>query len=654
MRPRSLKAILILIGLVMAGMGCTIQVQVPPPPTPVVIQPSPAMPTPTPAPPAMPTPTEPPPAMPAPTPAPPAAPTPTEPPPAMPPPTPAPPAAPTPTEPPPATPTPALALVPPVLNPTLIAPIRPTLRGWVDLHTHPMAHLGFGGHLIVGGPDVGSLIPKITCNRQNQRAGSIADALPNSNPTHGGPGLFDNPCGDEIRKQIINQLQSQLGRDLPEKAVGWPTFEHYPAWDAVTHQVMYVDWLRRAVQYGELRVLVALAVNNKTLGDAVRGPGDPLPVEDKQSADLQIDEIKQFVERHRDFMEIAYTPADLRRIVGEGKLAVVLGVELDAIGNFYLTRPRPSADEVRREIDRLWDLGVRYIFPVHVIDNAFGGSAIYQELFTVSNYREAGRYFEAQCAAPAQWVTRPWQPGLGLELWAAALVKLGTRLPSIPAPPGCPPGVGHVNPRGMTELGRVAMIHAMSKGMLIDVDHMSDRTLECALRLAEAVPGGYPLISGHTGVRSEGGRNVGENMRHPEQLRRIRDLGGIFGLGTEATTPEEFVSNYRIARTIMGTGRVAIGSDANGLVKLPRPPMRFYFRYDDRFPQPSTGRKTWDYHLDGVAHYGMFADFLRAVQAVDPEVHSSLMSSAEMFAQTWEKAFRVRDAVSGAPFPACP
>jgi microsomal dipeptidase-like Zn-dependent dipeptidase len=517
-----------------------------------------------------------------------------------------------------------------------------------------MAHLGFGGHLIVGGPDVGSLIPKITCDRQNQRAGSIADALPNSNPTHGGPGLFDNPCGDEIRKQIINQLQSQLGRDLPEKAVGWPTFEHYPAWDAVTHQVMYVDWLRRAVQYGELRVLVALAVNNKTLGDAVRGPGDPLPVEDKQSADLQINEIKQFVERHRDFMEIAYTPADLRRIVGEGKLAVVLGVELDAIGNFYLTRPRPSADVVRREIDRLWDLGVRYIFPVHVIDNAFGGSAIYQELFTVSNYREAGRYFEAQCAAPAQWVTRPWQPGLGLELWAAALVKLGTGLPSIPAPPGCPPGVGHVNPRGMTELGRVAMIHAMSKGMLIDVDHMSDRTLECALRLAEAVPGGYPLISGHTGVRSEGGRNVGENMRHPEQLRRIRDLGGIFGLGTEATTPEEFVSNYRIARTIMGTGRVAIGSDANGLVKLPRPPMRFYFRYDDWFPQPSTGRKTWDYHLDGVAHYGMFADFLRAVQAVDPEVHSSLMSSAEMFAQTWEKAFRVRDAVSGAPFPACP
>jgi microsomal dipeptidase-like Zn-dependent dipeptidase len=614
MMPRSLKAILILIGLVMAGMGCTIQVQVPPPPTPVVIQPSPAMPTPTPAPPAAPTPTEPPPAM----------------------------------------PTPALALVPPVLNPTLIAPIRPTLRGWVDLHTHPMAHLGFGGHLIVGGPDVGSLIPKITCDRQNQPAGSIADALPNSNPTHGGPGLFDNPCGDEIRKQIINQLQSQLGRDLPEKAVGWPTFEHYPAWDAVTHQVMYVDWLRRAVQYGELRVLVALAVNNKTLGDAVRGPGDPLPVEDKQSADLQINEIKQFVERHRDFMEIAYTPADLRRIVGEGKLAVVLGVELDAIGNFYLTRPRPSADVVRREIDRLWDLGVRYIFPVHVIDNAFGGSAIYQELFTVSNYREAGRYFEAQCAAPAQWVTRPWQPGLGLELWAAALVKLGTGLPSIPAPPGCPPGVGHVNPRGMTELGRVAMIHAMSKGMLIDVDHMSDRTLECALRLAEAVPGGYPLISGHTGVRSEGGRNVGENMRHPEQLRRIRDLGGIFGLGTEATTPEEFVSNYRIARTIMGTGRVAIGSDANGLVKLPRPPMRFYFRYDDRFPQPSTGRKTWDYHLDGVAHYGMFADFLRAVQAVDPEVHSSLMSSAEMFAQTWEKAFRVRDAVSGAPFPACP
>jgi hypothetical protein len=59
-------------------------------------------------------------------------------------------------------------------------------------------------------------------------------------------------------------------------------------------------------------VLVTLAVDNTTLGDAVRGLGDPLPVEDRESADLRIEAMKRFVDRHRDFLEIAYTPADLR------------------------------------------------------------------------------------------------------------------------------------------------------------------------------------------------------------------------------------------------------------------------------------------------------------------------------------------------------
>src|SRR5262245_12005336 len=30
------------------------------------------------------------------------------------------------------------------------------LRGWVDMHAHPMAHLAFGGHLLHGAPDVGA------------------------------------------------------------------------------------------------------------------------------------------------------------------------------------------------------------------------------------------------------------------------------------------------------------------------------------------------------------------------------------------------------------------------------------------------------------------------------------------------------------------
>ena len=33
--------------------------------------------------------------------------------------------------------------------------------------------------------------------------------------------------------------------------------------------------------------------------------------------------------------------------------------------------------------------------------------------------------------------------------------------------------------------------------------------------------------------------------------------------------------------------------------------------YDNNFRMSTTGAKTWNYNTDGVAHYGMLADFVR-------------------------------------------
>lgn len=533
------------------------------------------------------------------------------------------------------------------------------LRGWVDLHTHPMAHLGFAGLLLVGAPDVGSsvLVPKMVgpvCTREFRPARNLAEALPNSNSFHGGIGVFDNPCGDLLRSQVINGLQSSKGSDLPDQAVGWDSFANYPAWDAILHQTMYVDWIRRAVEHGGLRAIVGLAVNNKTLAEAVRGPGDFLPTTDKESADLQVQELKAFAGRHADLMEVAYTPADLRRIVKSGRLAIVLGIEVDAIGNFH--RDGVTEQQVRAEIDRLWNMGVRYMFPVHVIDNAFGGTALYEESFAMSNMREFGRYPMVECGRAVQRVNRTYQPKVEAVKWVFGNIKLGTAYGPPPASPNC--DHGHVNARGMTPLGQQALIYAMQKGMLIDIDHMSDHTLECALRTAEAVPEKYPLISGHNDVR-KGQPGDGENRRTPDQLRRIKETGGIFGLGTESVVPGEFIGHYREAVQHMGEGRVAIGSDTNGLVKLPRPPavapgVYPFNQIYSSLPRPSTGRRTWHYGSDGVAHYGMFADFLKAVESSGAnDVTNSLMLSAEYFALTWEKALAVRASVPKATFVAC-
>ena len=91
--------------------------------------------------------------------------------------------------------------------------------------------------------------------------------------------------------QTANHAVGRAGRRLRQT----PSFRDFPVWNDITHQKMYVDWLRRAYD-GGLRVMVALAVNNRTLGDATAGPGD-YPTDDKSSVDLQIRETKAFVGR---------------------------------------------------------------------------------------------------------------------------------------------------------------------------------------------------------------------------------------------------------------------------------------------------------------------------------------------------------------------
>ena len=63
--------------------------------------------------------------------------------------------------------------------------------------------------------------------------------------------------------------------------------------------------------------------------------------------------------------------------------------------------------------------------------------------------------------------------------------------------------------------------------------------------------------------------------------------------------------------------------------------------------RPSKGPgTTWDYNVDGVAHYGMFADFLRDVRTLPASavmtgaqiVDDQMMYAADYFYQTWRKA----------------
>jgi microsomal dipeptidase-like Zn-dependent dipeptidase len=533
------------------------------------------------------------------------------------------------------------------------------LSGWVDLHTHPMINLAFGGKLVHGGVDVGSLLPADATCAHNVRATSMAQALGDDRPSHGGWNLVDFPCGDELRKFIIHTFQEANGVLVTNSpALGFPYFNQWPKWNDITHQKMWFEWIRRA-RDGGLRVMVALATNNKTLADAVAGPGD-FATDDRTSADLQLTEIKAFVGRHNDFMEIALGPADIKRIVQANKIAVVLGVEIDNIGNFNTMPPNLVLPMIPAEIQRLYNAGVRYIFPVHVMDNAFGGTAIYKNDFNRANLREAGHFWNIECADVSDDITHTYTEGSEILRDAGAFVKLGLD-PFRRSGPGpvCPHG--HRNALGLTPYGVIAIKEMMKRGMIVDIDHMSQKAADATLTIAESF--GYPLVSGHTGIRGQAGSDA-ENSRTPRQLERLSKLHGMFGLGSDGAHSTQWARLYQTAMLDMGylnpdsakanyqNGAISFGTDLNGLVKGPQPGGGNRVVYSASFPMSSsisnTGIvKAWNYNTEGVAHYGMLADFVKDVRTAPANgssgvvgtelVDKHLFRSADYFWHMWQR-----------------
>jgi microsomal dipeptidase-like Zn-dependent dipeptidase len=383
--------------------------------------------------------------------------------------------------------------------------------------------------------------------------------------------------------------------------------------------------------------MVTLAVNNKLLADMTRGPGD-LPDDDKASADLQIAEIKAFVGRHSDFMQIAYNSSDLYNIVSQNKLAVIIGVEIDNIGN--MTGDVPASALVA-EVDRLYGEGVRYIFPVHLVDNPIGGAAAYEDLFNVANVYQEGHGYALGCADPTSNITYNYAPP---SVWIAvgAFLKLGTNTPGFP--PGVPCSTGNVNTRSLSPAGAQAIQEMMKKGMLIDVDHMSQASVNATIALAEGQRGGYPLNSGHNGQRGALDGVRSERSLTTQQYQQIGLLHGMAGVGSAKLTADKWLSLYSRVIQAMGPGAVAgFGTDINGLefAMPPRPGSAVQYG-TQAFPMQMSrdGNQSWDYNRVGVAHYGMLPDFMQDVASLPggPDVINNMNNGAQYFYETWRMA----------------
>lgn len=549
------------------------------------------------------------------------------------------------------------------------------VRGFADLHSHPMAHLGMGGKAIAGAP---------------WSAKGHADALANCQGSGRPHDVFNHP----LLASLVRGLMEAHG------PCGYPTFADWPKHTTLFHQQMYVDWVKRAYTHG-LRLLCALVVNNELMArqfGAVR-------YSDFNMLESQLNGLAAFVKYVHDvcdaagvprWLDLARSPAEARALIANGQLAIVVGVEVDTLdslarhvpgGNDEPTHLGPgpslptrdlnqtalSASEVDLVLDTLVAKGVSMVTPMHLADNSFGGTALYDANFDLLNRWLRGSYVKVRADGAiafqlkdslalkaARLALKLEDPNYGQYAWVA----------------------GHANQQGLTPRGREFLLGAMRRGLLIDVDHMSEAMTDDALALA--LTHQYPVLSSHSSFRDLGHTRAEssnplhwthEGMKTKDQVDDILSLGGLVAPitnqhrckahgaqvpntqdGTSRTWAQAFL--YAAERVQQnGKGGVALGTDFNGFAQQPGPRFRrgqaldgTEVRYDDplhltfftheqlsRQKLPKRAR-AFDLNFDGLAHYGLLPDFLEDLRRVGvPDgALDELFNSAERFLQCWE------------------
>ncbi len=192
--------------------------------------------------------------------------------------------------------------------------------------------------------------------------------------------------------------------------------------------------------------MVALAVNNRLLakefGD--QDDGDSVQVE------CQIAALVAFTSAHPDLMEVVGDPLSARRVIRSGRLAVVPGVEVDALGDWVRDGDGTAVEVVAYLTHLVRDLGIRHFFPIHLTNNAFGGCAVYKDLFNAANNYARGDYFEVRDATGDGAQFRLGED----EGLAVDVLRAEGRF----APPDYSATLGgHGNALGLSPLGRTAV-----------------------------------------------------------------------------------------------------------------------------------------------------------------------------------------------------
>jgi microsomal dipeptidase-like Zn-dependent dipeptidase len=521
------------------------------------------------------------------------------------------------------------------VTPPVAPPPRPPILGFVDTHLHQFSNLGFGGLEVFGSPMDPTLDASSPISSARARALPDSDFIyvplsdaPDYRAIGGDPIGYDTvacPSGSGTCAKITvhgsggsSDLLNQL---IPHGSsghgvMGYPDMNGWPAFDVHTAQQAYWEWLQRAHDNG-LKLMVMLAVNNALLCQlavhrASFGCGDDGAV-NRQIQGAK--DLEDYIDARaggagQGFYRIVYSADEARTAIQAGKLAVVLGTEVDTAWGCKPDAIFCTDGFITAQVEAYHAAGIRVVYPVHLIDNKFGGSAVYNGLFELNNFLINATWYDMDgCDAPVEWrsdireVISDAKDGVSVAIGllfalgpaailgalpvldAAATVMLAslpifaTMLPVL-APlfgdvaallliPGLggailaivagvlimqAPGEvgsatqGNCNMRGLTADGTTLINALMDHQMIIDIDHTDAVMFDDIMDIAEARH--YPgIVTGHTGLN-------GSSLTRAE-------LGGAFK-ASDSSRSEAAKTDAQVHRVIDAGGFVAIGLNQGG------------------------------------------------------------------------------------------
>ena len=507
------------------------------------------------------------------------------------------------------------------------------VRGYLDAHTHGMAYEFLGGEVHCGRPwhPYGVTAALVDCEDHEVANGNgavLENILKNGTPT----GSHD--------------------------PVGWPTFKDWPAPDSLTHEGTYYKWMERAWRGGQ-RLFVNLLVENGQLCKAY-----PLKKPSHATCD-EMDSIRRQARRMHQFeryidaqsggpgegwYRIVTDPFQARRVINEGKMAVVMGIETSIVFGCTMKLDVPECDEasIDRQLDEVYDMGVRQMELVNKFDNALSGVAGDEGTTGVAvnsaNFLETGSFWDMR-TCPQEYpadvhdrnqITAPGSQAFSQRdgIFGAIQDQFGVDVPATPLY-GDPP---HCNQEALTSLGEHTIRGLVDRNMIFDPDHMSVSGRKASLDLVESLS--YPgVVSSHS-------------WSTPDAYPRIYELGGVVtpyaGDSTGFVDKWESHLGWADPRYYFGFG---FGADINGLGAQGDPrgagvanPVRYPFRGlgGVTVRKQHSGQRVYDINRDGVSHYGLYPDWVEDLRKIGGQrIVDDMGRGPEAYLQMWERALGV-------------